>query len=542
MWSFLSKPSQGWLGSHHDAVQRLKENILSAEDNWKRSEINMHDAESRVGVNKESMNAYKKAVKIADEKEKIYLNKKSKYNMTKKNLRKRNFTDRSLIRELGSNNDDISVDASTQEALDYVKQNYTGAKCDSEGFYQHSGECWNDAIQMIFLWTDGLKEVVQEKLAKSEIKTIDTSFIPYPDLIRKHFKILIEREEEERGQHKSFMAFLYRKFRSQSLLKRYVIKEALLYFKSLQNRFARHYYSETRRRESDSVCPIIKPIDRLFRIHTQGRNAIRGASFGNPYKKILHKADYNIPSRGANTQERVYLIDIFFDTFFTTVDKELNMYKRKNNLAKETVLIEADNDNYYKLKIIDTYNDILAIVLDSRNNTGGHTSCFYTCGNIDFFYEDNSGPFIFPWRECIDDKNFKMKQIVFGQLYINSKLFTYYYPIIETSDKYVIHHNNSYKLIDKESVITKDPETYRVDIKTEKKYIYKRWFINGIEYTIFINLDNIDTVYTYTTIFMDKGTKRLNISNKGFQFKEDVRYKKPVLGGMQKKNKTLKKK
>ena len=195
MWSFLTKPSQGWLGSHDDTLRRLKENVLSAADDWKKSEINMDDAESRVGVNKESMNAYKKAVKIADEKEKIYLNKKSKYNMTKKNIRKRNFTDQYLIRELGSNNDDISVDISTQDALDYVKQNYTGAKCDSEGFYQHSGECWNDAIQMVFLWTDGLKEVVQEKLAKSEIKTIDNSFIPYPDLIRKNFELLIKIEE-----------------------------------------------------------------------------------------------------------------------------------------------------------------------------------------------------------------------------------------------------------------------------------------------------------------------------------------------------------
>ena len=79
-------------------------------------------------------------------------------------------------------------------------------------------------------------------------------------------------------------------------------------------------------------------------------------------------------------------------------------------------------------------------------------------------------------------------------------------------------------------------------MKTEKEFIHKNWFINGIEYTIIMYLKHIDTVYLYTPIFMDKGTKRLNISNKGFQFREDVRYKKTVLGGMQKKNKTLKNK
>ena len=38
------------------------------------------------------------------------------------------------------------------------------ARCDSEGFYQHLGECWNDSIQMIFLFSDGLKEIVQPAL------------------------------------------------------------------------------------------------------------------------------------------------------------------------------------------------------------------------------------------------------------------------------------------------------------------------------------------------------------------------------------------
>jgi hypothetical protein len=46
---------------------------------------------------------------------------------------------------------------------------WEGAKCDSTGFFQHYGECWNDSLQMILLYTDGIKELTQPILFNTEI-------------------------------------------------------------------------------------------------------------------------------------------------------------------------------------------------------------------------------------------------------------------------------------------------------------------------------------------------------------------------------------
>ena len=85
-----------------------------------------------------------------------------------------------------TNSNDFAIDANTQDALSQIKSKFKGAICDSEGFYQHEGECWNDAIQMMLLFSDGLKEVVQEKLANNEI---DINFIPrdsIPKIIKRY--------------------------------------------------------------------------------------------------------------------------------------------------------------------------------------------------------------------------------------------------------------------------------------------------------------------------------------------------------------------
>ena len=47
---------------------------------------------------------------------------------------------------------------------------WKGPICDSIGFFQHYGECWNDTLQMILLYTDGLKEITQPILYNKDIR------------------------------------------------------------------------------------------------------------------------------------------------------------------------------------------------------------------------------------------------------------------------------------------------------------------------------------------------------------------------------------
>jgi hypothetical protein len=36
--------------------------------------------------------------------------------------------------------------------------------CDNQGFKNHAGECWNDTIQTLMCFSDGIREHVQKKL------------------------------------------------------------------------------------------------------------------------------------------------------------------------------------------------------------------------------------------------------------------------------------------------------------------------------------------------------------------------------------------
>lgn len=53
----------------------------------------------------------------------------------------------------------------TQPASQLESQpGWKGALCDSEGFYQHYGECGFDTLQFILFFTDGIKEIIQKKI------------------------------------------------------------------------------------------------------------------------------------------------------------------------------------------------------------------------------------------------------------------------------------------------------------------------------------------------------------------------------------------
>ena len=368
---------------------------------------------------------------------------------------------------LGENVNDTSINDRTKEALQRIRTIYNGAKCDSEGFYQHSGECWNDAIQMMFLFSDKLKEVVQKKLA---MNTIDLNFIPYPERVVQKFKENLLRVE---GVEPS---------------KDFLLKSALLYFKSVQNRFVRHYITETSGRTLATLneeCPIKKPIEIL---HVKGRNAIRGAAFGIPTKGLLHAANYSKTEKGANLYDQLYVIELFITTFFTFTE---------NDTIQSNVFYKS-LDSASNIKELEV-NNIVAIKLGTLD----HALCFYTCGKQDFFYEDNYGPIKFPWRKTLNDVIY----IKFGRLANNNnETLSSYHPIIETDGKYYTYYNDIYYEFPKSAFI--DPNTY--ENMGENKIAY---IPNNKLTTLIIPLlidKSKNTQVISNTNFIFNRTKRLN--------------------------------
>ena len=258
-----------------------------------------------------------------------------------------------------TNSNDFAIDANTQDALSQIKSKFKGAICDSEGFYQHEGECWNDAIQMMLLFSDGLKEVVQEKLANNEI---DINFIPrdsIPQIIKRYNDFKEEKELLYAVNREKYSEFI-----PPALTNEQIIESLIFYLQFLKHRFARHYIMESNRREEECK-ESHNPIKIL---HAKGKNAEMAAIFGNPAKNPhsnltiqKYKADENL--HGASDSQQAYLIDILILTFFSPSQVES---------------IVSEYDNLYIL----SQNQYLYATLIKMP---GHTTCLYTCGGRDFF-------------------------------------------------------------------------------------------------------------------------------------------------------------
>lgn len=388
-----------------------------------------------------------------------------------------------------TNSNDFAIDANTQDALSQIKSKFKGAICDSEGFYQHEGECWNDAIQMMLLFSDGLKEVVQEKLANNEI---DINFIPrdsIPQIIKRYNDFKEEKELLYAVNREKYSEFI-----PPALTNEQIIESLIFYLQFLKHRFARHYIMESNRREEECK-ESHNPIKIL---HAKGKNAEMAAIFGNPAKNPhsnltiqKYKADENL--HGASDSQQAYLIDILILTFFSPSQVES---------------IVSEYDNLYIL----SQNQYLYATLIKMP---GHTTCLYTCGGRDFFYEDNYGPFLFPWRDIFFKPNIStdyISGVLFAKLKINNVHTTEFYPIIKTKDNnYFTYYND---------VLYNFPQ-YIFDSKPSEGFTKhsfdKLTFSFGYEDNRMADLDRMIPLFKH----MSAGD--LTISNTGFTFKRNAR-------------------
>jgi hypothetical protein len=406
-------------------------------------------------------------------------------------------------RRNSANSNDFVIDANTQTALSEIKTKFKerGAICDSEGFYQHEGECWNDAIQMMFLFSDGLKEVVQEKLANNEI---DINFIP-----RENISLIINAYNRYKEDTTSIFAASnkYAHLIPPALTDKQIIESLLFYLEFLKHRFVRHYTMESNRREEE--CKTIRnPIKIL---HTKGKNAQMAAIFAIPSrnedgKQSLkkYKADYN--SHGAFGYQLRYLTVILLLSFF---------YNERVGYAYNM----AFSDIFYKY--IDGSLYILSILL----KTSDHALCLYTCGGHDFFYEDNDGPFLFPWRDILFKSNISgtsISNILFSMLIIDSRYnISDYYPIIKTVDnKYFTYYDSILYTFPPNIFDSKPPEGFT-------KYSFdKISFSFNYDDNKYLNF--IERTNSMIPLFK-VGFDNSSISNKSFTFKRNARLNKEYI-------------
>jgi hypothetical protein len=331
------------------------------------------------------------------------------------------------------------------------------ARCDSEGFYQHLGECWNDSIQMIFLFSDGLKEIVQPALLDPNFDSKMESIINHADN-----KDLFLFKSDLKGLKTTNLGAVNNPFAnnsSKTILesKARERKNAIIeYFKVLKKRFMRHYTNEHLRR--DSVCDTESAKDHsMFQTMSQisraaGQDGISAAALGHVNTRGVNRSNINIEelrkkrkekqySPGGGSTDEKYLFKLYNLVFFDKYEFKYNVFnlpfKNIGVFSIPLLLSDISIDLIQNSKAV----YIGSYIIDKRKRIEGHATAFYTCGGSQIYYDDNTGIYSFPWKEFflnaveLYEKD-QTTELICGNNTENSNRLeiqeSEYYPIIRT--------------------------------------------------------------------------------------------------------------
>ena len=253
------------------------------------------------------------------------------------------------------------------EAIERFKE--TGPICSTEGAFQHRGECWNDAVYMLFLFADGLKERTQPAILMGDLSTMAASVI----------------ERTSVGWERA--------------------KQLYIYLEATQSRFARHLLNQIETEETCRTDMTAAIATGYGRQRAAGVNALMSAVMG--AEKRIEKDGESRTIDPYTVSESGYVAG---NEPYSIMRELIPMFGLSDLIDHKTYAFSVAPPNRATLVVpVDT---VAGIVLASRSNNSTHATCMYSCNGVEYFYDDNIGVFQYPWRK------------LFGQLDIEVTIVT----------------------------------------------------------------------------------------------------------------------
>jgi ankyrin repeat protein len=302
------------------------------------------------------------------------------------------------------------------------KDGYGGPVCDLEGFYQHHGECGNDAFQMLLISSDKVKETIQKQLIYNNYDEVD-------------FDKYITDEN-------------VKNISAPILLKTYI--------QAFQSRFIRHYLNE------EMFCTLDEKEVRSKLYRSRG-------FYSKKSQLSLHYGVYD--AEPPTSIKNYYTSNRYTGTKY---EKIFPIYRSIFSIFN----IEVSKLDYLKIQDItkiniDTVHSMLLIV---EAGSSVHAMCLYECGKKQFLFEDNKGPIRFEWRLLLNLYKQLLLQDRIVQMVFKEKFNVYLYPCIYlvTEAKLIYIDPTTYK------ITVSEYDAYNYTRQFVLKYFTPITFTSGI--------------------------------------------------------------